>query len=114
MSKRVELLREAIELTSGDRNRDYGDPVENHQRIADIYNAITGKDATATDAVLWHVCTKLSRIQTSPHKSDSYTDAMAYLGILWECEVAKDQQSNHSLQCNTPGLDEGQTIQGIG
>lgn len=89
MSKRVELLQEAIELTSGDRNRDYGDPIECHERIADIYNAITGHGLTASDIVKVHIATKLARMKTSPSKDDSYTDLMAYAGILRECEGAR-------------------------
>ncbi|MEO0343037.1 MAG: DUF6378 domain-containing protein [Pseudomonadota bacterium] len=86
MSKRVELLQEAIELTSGDRNRDYGDPYENHCTIACIFNAMTGHSLTAADIVKVHIATKMARMRTSPGKDDNYIDLMAYAGILKECE----------------------------
>lgn len=82
---RVLLLNEAARLTAGDREADYGNPQECHARIAAIFNAMTGRDLTAMDAALFHVATKLGRIQTSPHKTDNYVDAMAYLGIAYEC-----------------------------
>jgi hypothetical protein len=82
---RVTVLRRAIELTSGDRNVAYGSPVENHQHIADIFNAIRGKDLTAADVAFVHVATKLARMKTSPDRVDSFVDATAYIGIAFEC-----------------------------
>ena len=43
---RATILREAEALVMGDRHTDYVDPVETHQRIADIFHAITGHDLT--------------------------------------------------------------------
>lgn len=90
LSKRVGLLQEAIRLTSSDRNQDYGDPYENHKRIAYIFNAITGHSLSARDVVFLHIATKLARMQTSPAKDDHYVDLMAYAGILRECVNAED------------------------
>lgn len=88
---RMQLLKEAIELTSGDRAVDYGDAVTNHQHIAKIFNAITGHDLSAQDIALLHTCTKLSRGQTSPTKRDHYVDRMAYAGIEYECVMAEEE-----------------------
>ena len=38
-ANRSVLLAEASSLTSGERNKDYGDPVENMTHIASIFNA---------------------------------------------------------------------------
>jgi len=84
--ERIELLQKAIELTGDDRNEDYGEPVENHEHIARIFNAITGHHLTAADVAMLHVSTKLARMRTSPFKADNYTDCMAYLGIAFECK----------------------------
>ena len=88
---RMQLLKEAIELTSGDRAVDYGDAVTHHQHIAKIFNAITGHDLSARDMALIHTCTKLSRGQTSPTKRDHYVDRMAYAGIEYECVMAEEE-----------------------
>jgi hypothetical protein len=74
---RFSVLNEAIQLTGGDRLEDYGDPVETHQRIADMFNAATGHRVTAQQVAIMHVCTKLARIATSPEKMDSYVDGAA-------------------------------------
>ena len=85
---RVSCLEEAAKLTAGDRDATYGPPVENMQRTADIFNAVTGRDLTATDVALMMVSVKLARLNPSPTHRDSHVDAMAYLGIAFECAVA--------------------------
>jgi hypothetical protein len=83
------LLREAEALTVGERNRTYGDPVENMQHIADIFNAWTGRDITAREVAQLHTATNMARSQTTPDHRDSYVDSMAYRGIEFECAAAK-------------------------
>ena len=83
---RIDLLKRAIEYTDGDRRTDYGSPIENHERTAMIFNAITGKRLSAKDIVMVQVATKLARMASSPKKEDHYIDAMAYIGIAYECE----------------------------
>lgn len=90
------LLEEAIRLTIGDRNRTYGPPVENMQHIADIFNAITGRDLSAREIVLVHEATKLARRQTSPLHRDSYVDGMAYTGIEFECAHAASKMEGQT------------------
>ena len=85
---RVSCLHEAATLTAGDRNETYGPPVQNMQRIADIFNAWTGRDLTAREVAQLHIATKLARTQTSPTHRDCYVDTMAYRGIEYECAVA--------------------------
>jgi len=85
---RVSCLHEAATLTAGDRNKTYGDPVQNMQHIADIFNAWTGRDLTAREVAQVHIATKLARSQTSADHRDSYVDAMAYRGIEYECAIA--------------------------
>lgn len=86
---RVQDLQEAARLTAGDRNVDYGPPVENYEQTAAIFNAMTGRDLTASEGALFMVAVKLARLRTSPTKADNYIDAMAYLGIVHECAEAE-------------------------
>lgn len=89
MPLRISCLNEAADLTSGDRNKTYGEPVQNMQHIADIFNAITGRDLTAREIAQVHTATKIARAQTSPTHRDSYVDSMAYRGIEYECAVVE-------------------------
>lgn len=91
MPLRVACLDTAIQLTAGDRNAAYGEPVENHRHIAAIFAAITGHKLTPRDVALFHVATKLARLAKNSGHQDSYVDAMAYLGIAYECAVSVPQ-----------------------
>jgi len=85
---RLDILQTAIDLTGGDRNQAYGSPVENHQHIANIFTALTGRDLSAAEVATLHIATKLARMRTSPTKGDNYVDLAAYAGIRFECEAA--------------------------
>ena len=87
---RCDLVRVAVSLTGGDRLKDYGSPVDNHQHIARIYTAITGKHVTGRDIAIMHQATKLARRQTTPLEKDHYIDNMAYVGIEYECAVEEE------------------------
>ena len=92
-ANRLDLLSEASALTSQDRNKEYGDPVDNMTHIADIFNAITGHQLKPSDVPILHVATKLARKRTSPLKKDHYVDIMAYTGIAYECELQEVEPS---------------------
>ena len=82
---RAQLLREAEDITCGDRHMDYGDPVENHWNIAKIASIATGHNLTAHDVVMVLLAAKMARARISPAKKDHYIDMMAYAGIAYEC-----------------------------
>lgn len=83
------IMDEAKALTCGDRNKSYGEPTGNMTHIAEIFNAITGRDLTADEVAMFHVATKLARLRTSPQHRDSHVDAIAYMGIRYECITAR-------------------------
>lgn len=89
--QRVAVLQEAAGLIIGQRNVDYGDPVENHQHIADIANAITGHSLSARDVALVLASVKLARLAKSPLHRDSYVDLCGYTGIAYECALAEGE-----------------------
>lgn len=91
--QRALILEEAAGLICGDRNRDYGEPVANHQHIADIFNAWAGRDLSAREIAMVLGAVKLARRAKSPLHRDSYVDGAGYTGIEYECalaEAAKD------------------------
>lgn len=87
--KRDELLNEAVRITTGDRQGDYGDPVPAHQDMADMASILIGQSVTAANIATIMMVVKLVRLKTSPHKADNYIDLMAYAGIAAECEARK-------------------------
>jgi hypothetical protein len=90
------ILDEAKYLTEGDRNDAYGDPVENQQQIADIFNAVTGHNISARDVAIMHQATKMARRYKNPLHRDSYVDGPAYTGIEYECALAEQRDERQT------------------
>lgn len=89
---RVDILNEASRLTSGDRDKTYGDPHVNLTCYADLCSAYlnftpTGKDwqLDAVDASILMVLAKISRIAVNKNHRDNYVDGAAYMAIAGEC-----------------------------
>lgn len=86
---RHEILEAADQLTSGDRDKDYGDPWTNHDRIARIWSVILGQDVTPSQVALCMAGVKLARLVQSPEHVDSFVDGAAYFGIAGELAIPK-------------------------
>jgi len=86
---RVQIMEEAISLTQGDRQEEYGSFYKNMQNQADITTAfLRGKygidfDLTAEDAAMFMVLAKI--IRTYQHeanpKRDTYVDGASYFAM---------------------------------
>lgn len=89
---RQKLLEEAIGLTCGDRNAQYGDPLQDFKRSAKILNAmgyknnLNGMDRPLSghDVALIVAAVKMSRIAWQPTKRDSWVDLAGYAACGWE------------------------------
>jgi len=86
-----EILRQAKELITGDRNDTHGDAYRNHAEIAEFWNIYLDKklqpmaDITAEDVALMMVLMKISR-NTQGKKSniDNFIDMCGYAAIAGE------------------------------
>ena len=83
MLDRGDVLKTALEITYGERNRSYGDPRDNHATIALLSSIITGKYITADDVAVIQISLKLSREKVAG-KSDNQIDLAAYSAIREE------------------------------
>jgi hypothetical protein len=81
---REEILQEALRLTSTDRQKNYGEPMLNHQRIADIWTVLLGTAVTPSQVALCMVGVKLARLVETPDHQDSFVDLCAYGAIAGE------------------------------
>jgi hypothetical protein len=94
---RVEALREAARIISGERNKQYGGPEENFSRTAQIWTAIIGYEFTAEDVAMMMVGLKVARYASkSGFQADTWIDIAGYAGCGYEVgsvEVSK-QESN--------------------
>ena len=86
-----EILRQAKELITGDRNDTHGDAYRNHAEIAEFWNIFLDKklqpmaSITAEDVALMMVLLKISR-NTQGKKSniDNFIDMCGYAAIAGE------------------------------
>jgi hypothetical protein len=82
----AEIISEAYNLITGDRQNDYDHPLDDYSRTVDIFRAITGIVLTAEEGILFMVAMKLSRLANELDKNldvpDNTRDAIGYLGCL--------------------------------
>jgi len=82
----AEIIREAYDLVTGDRQDDYSHPLDDYSRTAEIFYAITGIQLSAEEAILFMVCVKMSRLANELDEGidvpDNTRDAIGYLGCL--------------------------------
>ena len=86
---RVEILREAIELTWGQRNMQYGEPSENFRRHAELLKPVYGRDITPLQAAESMIAAKMSRLMHDVEHRDSWVDRVAYTAIAAELALGR-------------------------
>ena len=91
-----DLLMAASKLVGGDRQKDYGDKLKNHQNIADLWSIFLEKKITAHDVAICMALVKVARLMNQ-HKKDSYLDMAAYAAIAGEIE-ARTNKKNISFE----------------
>ena len=81
LQPRVQALREAATIISGDRDVQYGGPEENFTRIAKIWSVIIGVDITPEDVAMMMVGLKVARYASkSGFQPDTWIDIAGYAG----------------------------------
>lgn len=91
MSKlRDRPLDEAKRLINADRNKEYGEPVENFRDIAEMMTVLIrpilkeGARVRVEHVAMMMMAVKLSRMTTSPYKLDTWVDICGYAGTGYE------------------------------
>ena len=83
---REQLLREAIQITTSDRNKHYGNPEDNFNNIANFWNLYLGNAGKlredsmlcGIDVAHMMVLMKMARLSTNPLHRDSILDVAGY------------------------------------
>jgi len=76
-----EILDEAKRLTETDRQNVYGDPLTNHQRIADLWSVYLEKEISPSQVALCLCLVKIARLMQTPDHADSFIDLASYSAI---------------------------------
>lgn len=82
---RTQVLEDASSLINGQRESDYGEPIESFSAIAEMWSAYTGHSIAASDVCHMMALLKIARLSNGAHR-DSSNDACGYLALGAECE----------------------------
>jgi len=91
-----ELFKEAEKLLKKDRNKIYGDPVENYHRIAHMWSGLLGFYISPDNAALMMATLKIYRATINPEHEDSFVDALAYVAIAAQASSSSSSSSSPS------------------
>ena len=82
----AEVLTEAYNLITGDRQQQYAHPLEDYTQTRDIFEGLTGVSLTVEQAILFMVSMKLSRLRTALEAGkwshDTIVDTAGYIGCM--------------------------------
>jgi hypothetical protein len=94
---RVEALREAAKIISGDRNKQYGAPEDNFERTAQIWSVILGVPISNEDVAMMMVGLKVARYASkSGYQPDTWIDIAGYAGCGYEVgSLENNKKSNN-------------------
>ena len=84
-----EILSEATRLVGTDRQKDYGDKVENHNNIAKLWSAYLDVKIEAHDVAIMMALLKIARTKLGAVSKDTYIDMSAYSAIPGEIKWRK-------------------------
>jgi hypothetical protein len=79
----------AMRLVGGDRQDQYGHPIDDFTRTAGVINALYGTTFGPRDIPIIMTAVKLSRVIQSPDKRDSIVDAVGYM-LTYEMVADKE------------------------
>lgn len=82
-----DLLRAALEITTGERAKAYGHPVDNLGRTARLLQAYCegmDREFTIGDVAAVMILVKLARLHQSPDHYDSLLDIAGYVSAAWD------------------------------
>ena len=94
MEKTKEYLEKANALIAGDREKDYGDKVHNHNNIARLWSAYLGTEITAHDVAVMMVLLKIARTKLGEISEDTYIDMSAYSAIAGEIKFKEPKKES--------------------
>jgi hypothetical protein len=85
-----EFLSEASRLVGTDREKDYGDKVENHSNIARLWSAYLDIKIKAHDVAIMMALLKIARTKLGKVSKDTYIDMAAYSAIAGEIKFKEE------------------------
>jgi hypothetical protein len=91
MNSRTDVLQTADTLVNGDRDNQYGDPIDDFRKTASLWtvylNAVREErpHLIPHDVAVMMCLLKISRIAWSPENKDHWVDLAGYAACGWDC-----------------------------
>jgi hypothetical protein len=104
LNPRQQLLQTAMNITSADRNKAYGDPENNFRNIAVYWSqhlsASTGLEIvlSPSDVASMMMLMKLARLSTNPTHYDSILDVAGYAACAADCIAAEQNKNRGAME----------------
>lgn len=103
LKPRVEALREAARIISGERDVQYGGPEENFERIAKIWGVILNVEITREDVAMMMVGLKVARYASkSGYQPDTWIDVAGYAGCGYEVGKLEAEKRKETASPEAP------------
>jgi hypothetical protein len=74
------LFSEVVDILHS-RGTQYGHPISNHKRIAELWSAYLGYPIQPNEVAICMCLVKISRQAEDPRVADNYKDALGYIAI---------------------------------
>ena len=87
---RSECLDIAKEITTSDRNKDYGEPEDNFSLIAKLWSNYLDIEISAIDVSMLMTLLKIARVKTGTTNLDNYIDIAGYAACAYEIDSKLD------------------------
>ncbi|QFG08638.1 hypothetical protein PBI_VANISOA_57 [Mycobacterium phage Vanisoa] len=89
----MSILTKAEEIINGQRAQDYGDALENHQRIATLWNAYLQKPVVDhNDVAVMMILLKIARFMENGYHQDTVVDIAGYAGVLEKMQLPSEER----------------------
>lgn len=79
-NRRITVLKQAMEAIDGSRDRDYGTPEDNFNRIAGFWAQYLGMELGPWDVANMMILLKVARSMNDPTVQDNWVDIAGYAG----------------------------------
>jgi hypothetical protein len=93
------ILEEAMRITSGDRQNQYGAADQDFARTAQMWSALKGVEFTTEEVAAFQICVKLSR-NTHQSKRDNWVDVAGYSKCGHNCATIAEKRQREGSQGN--------------
>ena len=90
MSKKEQIINKAFK-TVGERNDQYGTPLENFERIADFWSCHLEKELSVYDVGVMLILLKIARSKHDKLHEDTWIDIAGYAGATAEATILDEE-----------------------